>query len=541
MIAKFELTMNDILQRDIFKNAKVIAGSQGLTKPVKWTHILETNKFDSLINGDELILTTGAGLKLDSSTELNHMNNLIKRNVAGICVEIGTHVNHISNEVIQLADDHQFPIIIFDQFVKFVDITQDLHSLIINRHHQMLHQLNELSTKFNELSLLPNGILKILQEMYIYLKKDALYITEEARSYYYPPETKHIEQKIRAHFPYLNEYNKKQRLIPLDEGNFVLVPVKGLGQILGYLCLKIQDNSLDNFLFSVMDRAALAIAQIVLRNKTIEERKQNIENNIVRNLLHGKDYDSDELQTFLPFSASNFRYRLFLIQMDQANSEEDDWNELKLQRSAMFRSLFKQHGFYPAVSVGKNDIAIVASFKIKDNADQDIDRFSSILDMIKNTYAKNIFDSSKCIFGISKVNKDISALATSYQEAKKVLFLQRINITSAVFYENIGVYRLLLDQQNEHLKSYIYDCLEPIIKYDKDTNSELFRTLEVYLNSCGSKKEAADQLFIVRQTLYHRLKKIEELLGSDFMEPNNRLALELAIKAYYMSRANRNG
>ncbi|MFD1065690.1 PucR family transcriptional regulator [Oceanobacillus locisalsi] len=541
MIAKFELTINEILQRDIFKKAKVIAGDQGLNNHVKWTHILETNQFDSLINGDELILTTGAGLQLDSSTELNHIMNLINRNVAGICVEIGTHVNYISDEIIQLADDHQFPIIIFDQVVKFVDITQDLHSLIINQHHQMLHQLNELSTKFNELSLLPNGILKILQEMYTHLKKDALYITNEAQSYYYPPETKHIEKKIRSHFPYLNEYNKKQQLISLDEGNFALVPVKGLGQILGYLCLKIQDNTLDKFLFSVMDRAALAIAQIMLRNKTIEERKQNIENNIVRNLLHGKDYDSDELQTFLPFSASNFRYRLFLIQIDQTNMEESDWNEIKLQRSAMFRSLFKQHGFYPAVSVGKNDIAIVASFKMKDDTDQDIDRFSPILHMIKKIYAKNIFDSSNCTLGISKVNKDISALSTSYQEAKKVLFLQQMNITSAVFYENIGVYRLLLDQRNEHLKSYVYDCLEPVIQYDKDTNSELFRTLEVYLNRCGSKKEAADQLYIVRQTLYHRLKKIEELLGSDFMEPNNRLALELAIKAYYMSHANRNG
>ncbi|MBY7144437.1 PucR family transcriptional regulator [Virgibacillus sp. NKC19-3] len=540
-MAKFELTINDILQRDIFKKARVIAGKQGLHKHVKWTHILETNKFDALINGDELILTTGAGLKLDSSTELTPMMNLINRNVAGICVEIGTHVNHISNEVIQLANAHQFPIIIFDQFVKFVDITQDLHTLIINKHHQMLYQLNELSTKFNELSLLPNGILKILQEMYTYLKKDALYITDEARSYYYPPETKYIEKKIRPHFSNLDDDNKKQRLISVDEGNFAFVPVKGLGQIWGYLCLKIQDNRLDHFLFSVMDRAALAIAQIMLRNRTIEERKQNIESNIVRNLLHGKDYDSDELQTFLPFSASNFRYRLVLIQIEQANNEEEDWNEIKLQRSAMFRSLFKQHGFYPAVSVGKNDIAIVASFKMKDDADQDVDRFSPILHMMKDTYAKNIFDSSKCIFGISKINKDISALATSYQEAKKMLFLQRTNISSAVFYENIGVYRMLLDQRNEHLKSYIYDCLEPIIKYDQNTNSELFRTLEVYLNCRGSKKEAAEQLFIVRQTLYHRLRKIEELLGNDFMEPSNRLALELAIKAYYISHANSNG
>ncbi|MDY0395840.1 helix-turn-helix domain-containing protein [Virgibacillus halophilus] len=54
------------------------------------------------------------------------------------------------------------------------------------------------------------------------------------------------------------------------------------------------------------------------------------------------------------------------------------------------------------------------------------------------------------------------------------------------------------------------------------------------------KKETAEKLFIVRQTLYHRLKKIGELIGSDFMKPDNRLALEMAIKAFYMKDAIKN-
>ncbi|MEW9676749.1 PucR family transcriptional regulator [Lentibacillus sp. L22] len=535
-MSSFGITIDDILKRETFKHAKVIAGKNGLHKQVKWTHILETDQFDSFVNGGELILTTGAGLQLESSTALTYVKKLIKRETVGICVEIGTHVSHISEEVIQLANENQFPIIIFEHFVKFVDITQDLHSLIINQHHQMLNQLNELSTTFNELSLLPNGILKILQELHTYLKKDTLYITDEARSYYYPPETKYIEEKIRAHLPDLND----QRLISLVEGKFAVVPVKGLGQIWGFLCLQVETNSLEEFLFSVMDRAALAIAQIMLRNRTIEERKQNAEDKIVRNLLHGKDYDIDELQAITPLSENDFHYRLIVMQTGQpeVNRDEEDWNEIKLQRSVMFRSLFKQHGFQPAISVGKSDTAIIASFRVKDDSDYDIAKFSQIVKKIQNMSAKNIFDGSQCILGISKVNRDISSLVTSYEETKKVLSLQRANIEASIFYENIGVYRLLLDHHGEQLTSYITDCLAPVIKYDQDANSELLKTLEVYLNCCGSKKEAAAQLFIVRQTLYHRLRKIEELLGKDFMEPDNRLALEIAIKAFYLEKAN---
>lgn len=538
MISEFELTVKDILKRDIFHNAKVVAGNNGLNKRIKWTHILETNDFDSLINGGELILTTGAGLQLDSPTELTYVKHLIKRQTVGICVEMGTHVNHISNEIIQLANKHHFPIIIFDKIVKFVDITQDLHSLIINQHHQMLSQLNELSTKFNELSLLPNGILKILQELHTRFKKSALFITDDVRSYYYPPEVKYIEKQIRSYFSDPDIHHTKESEISLHEGNFALVPVKGLGQIWGYLCLQVEDNILNQFLFSVMDRAALAIAQIMLRNRTIEERKQNIEDKLVRNLLQGKEYDSEELQSILPFSVKNLYYRLIVIQSNHSEiNPEEDWNEIKLQQSVMFRSLFKHHGYFPAVSIGKSDTAIISFFRANDSLITDTANFSQIVQSITEIHEQNMFDGSKCIFGISKTNKNIGDLTTSYQEAKKVLFLQESNISSSIFYEHIGVYRLLLLQHNVgQLDSYIHDYLGPLLNYDLEMKSELFKTLEVYLDCQGSKKEAAEQLFIVRQTLYHRLRKMEELLGKEFMEPNNRLALETAIKAYYLPK-----
>ncbi|MCP5972660.1 helix-turn-helix domain-containing protein, partial [Klebsiella pneumoniae] len=48
----------------------------------------------------------------------------------------------------------------------------------------------------------------------------------------------------------------------------------------------------------------------------------------------------------------------------------------------------------------------------------------------------------------------------------------------------------------------------------------------------GSKQETAKRLFIVRQTLYHRIEKLESFLGADFMEADKRLALELMLKAY---------
>jgi purine catabolism regulator len=63
-------------------------------------------------------------------------------------------------------------------------------------------------------------------------------------------------------------------------------------------------------------------------------------------------------------------------------------------------------------------------------------------------------------------------------------------------------------------------------------DANLIDTLNVYLECNGSKKETAQRLYIVRQSLYHRLKKLNELLGEDFMMTPKRQAIEFAVSAY---------
>lgn len=195
MVKTYKITINDIINRDVFQSATILAGHNGLENHVKWTHIMETSQLGSIINGGELILTTGAELKLDTPDGVLFLNNLISIGAAGICIELGTHIDFVSNEVISFANEHQFPIIIFDHFVKFIDITQDLHTLILHNHHHLLQILNELSMSFSELALLPNGILKILEKLFSYSKGMAIYITNEQKSSYFPPESKVFKKK----------------------------------------------------------------------------------------------------------------------------------------------------------------------------------------------------------------------------------------------------------------------------------------------------------------------------------------------------------
>jgi len=95
------------------------------------------------------------------------------------------------------------------------------------------------------------------------------------------------------------------------------------------------------------------------------------------------------------------------------------------------------------------------------------------------------------------------------------------------------MYRIIsLLHQHEDLQEVVFEYLQPVITYDETYNAKLMETLKIYLACNGSKQETAKRLYIVRQTLYHRIEKLEKLLGEDFMEPEKRLAIEFMIMAY---------
>lgn len=137
------LTIRDALKRPLFAEAEVIGGKSGLSRAIRWVHVLESANFETLIHGEEMILTTGIGASVDLPSSLEFMQNLIDKNAACLCIELGTYFSTIPQEMIDLADRHDFPLIIFTRTVRFVDITLDLHSIIINRHHRMLQELEK--------------------------------------------------------------------------------------------------------------------------------------------------------------------------------------------------------------------------------------------------------------------------------------------------------------------------------------------------------------------------------------------------------------
>lgn len=113
--------------------------------------------------------------------------------------------------------------------------------------------------------------------------------------------------------------------------------------------------------------------------------------------------------------------------------------------------------------------------------------------------------------GIGEISTSPETLGKSYKQAQKAVELVRG--CGVICYQALGILRLLMEVPDQTLLIfYMNQYLGPLKQYDCRYNRELLRTLYAYLESDGNITEAAESLFIHRNTMLKRIDKIEEIL-----------------------------
>ncbi|MFC7060548.1 PucR family transcriptional regulator [Halobacillus seohaensis] len=148
------------------------------------------------------------------------------------------------------------------------------------------------------------------------------------------------------------------------------------------------------------------------------------------------------------------------------------------------------------------------------------------------------------LIGVGKEYTMLYALRKSFLEALEVIetanFITPRPESMPREFAKLGIYRYLatLYEKNRSEDYYSEDLLG-LIHNDTGKQTNLLRTLEVYLANNGKGKQTANQLFIHPNTLNYRIKQIQELTNIDFNDFNMKsylyteLLLLNNVKAYY--------
>jgi len=97
-------------------------------------------------------------------------------------------------------------------------------------------------------------------------------------------------------------------------------------------------------------------------------------------------------------------------------------------------------------------------------------------------------------------------------------------------YAELGAQRHLWTIAREGDPDPLEQAVARLLDEDARRGSQLYRTLEVYLEQHGNARRAAEVLYIHRNTLRQRLRRIGDIIGRDVREPGGWFELSLAVR-----------
>ncbi|MGW7517956.1 PucR family transcriptional regulator [Streptomyces sp. NPDC054796] len=110
---------------------RVAGGHRHLDRPVRWVHVSESTDLTHLLEGGELVMSTGLPLAGDAEGASRYLRMLGERRVAGLVVELGTHLSAPPDRLGAWADEAGLPVVVLGAEIRFVEVTEQVHRLIV--------------------------------------------------------------------------------------------------------------------------------------------------------------------------------------------------------------------------------------------------------------------------------------------------------------------------------------------------------------------------------------------------------------------------
>ncbi len=135
--------------------------------------------------------------------------------------------------------------------------------------------------------------------------------------------------------------------------------------------------------------------------------------------------------------------------------------------------------------------------------------------------------------GLSLIFHDILDTKRHFLQAEKGFRLgQLLNRKELLFnYEDLYIYDLLSCLKKDiNADNFTHPNIVNLIRYDKSNGTDYYNTLLEYLLCAGNITKTAGKLFLHRNTVVHRVNRIQEILDMNLEDGDNRFKLLLTYK-----------
>ncbi len=295
-------------------------------------------------------------------------------------------------------------------------------------------------------------------------------------------------------------------------------------------------DSLDFPIFEIPWEVKLVeVSKDICSYITKKDIEKNYINTLLEDLFFGEMKNIDSLIEKTSFYGYNMSLPIQAVIFDIDNFDNFlNKNEIN-QESEIMKIKIK---FRQIISDGLEEVyGFLLNFPIKDSITFFLPteylsktELIKLLDKIKKEFNKKMNGMTVSI-GIGKEYNEIKGLTKSINESQRIIKLikQFNELNTTIFYNDLGIYSLLLNVNDNSIIEELYDkYLGTLERYSLKDKGTLMNTLKVFLDESGRHVNASEKLFIHRNTLKYRLDKIEKLCGCNLEDSQECFNLRLA-------------
>lgn len=525
------MRLEEAFRLTILGKTHVVAGAGGLSRDVRWVHIVDMPDLLPWVQAGQLLLTTGYAWPREDADQRALVRALANASLAGIGLAVPRFFEHFPPAFCDEAERLQLPLIEIPWEIPFSVITQELHTAILAEQSSLIEQSERIHRSLTRAALEASSLQDIAQTLGQLINRAVTFEDSEGRilgAYTMPEREDRVRRETlkRGVTPpnvldylerggYLRQIDSSAapiRIPPNPALGFVgriVCPILLKGEVVGRVWIVEASDPLTELDLRAAEHAAIVAALQIANQRAIALVETRVGYSFLSTILEGRFEATPQAleRAHLHGLDLDGCYRVGMFVLDEPLPLSHDGVLRRERLAEQLRQYFLHSDQPPLISVSLNQIP----FLLTDAADAD-----SLWQHLGQSWVA---------FGLSRAAAGIDGIRQGYLDLLGMLPYLR----SGLFlrYEDLLLPRVL--SGDAEARQAFLDKLFGAL-YRRRGGETLTATVVAYAQAGFRLKDAARALHIHPKSLRYRLDRVAELCALDFRDADTRFRLQLAAR-----------